>query len=451
MTYPESIEFLYGLRLFGLKLGLETTRQLAALAGNPQERLRFIHIAGTNGKGSVAAMLESVYRASGLRVGLYTSPHLISFRERIQVNRHLIDETDVVRLVEEMRERSSAGVAPAPDKRKKDRRDACATFFEFVTVLALRYFAEQRCDLVIWETGLGGRLDATNIVTPLASVITNIEPDHQRWLGHDLKSIATEKAGIIKPGVPIVTATSKPEALAAVENIAVAQQSPLTLVTAPHASQPPLDELKLPLPGWHQRMNAATVLATVQALQEELPVSGEAIQSGLEHVQWPGRMQLLELNHERRILLDGAHNVAGATSLRALLETDYAHTPMALILGILEDKDWELMCEQLAPVADHILCVPIKSDRATDPQKLAETCRRTNKTIPVKVAGSIKAALDELCAEPFVVVAGSLYLVGEALEALGSGPRTGADERQLNEFSSSSNASTSNAGNKWRP
>ena len=220
MTYAEAIQFLYGLRLFGAKFGLENTLKLAALAGQPQDRLRFIHVAGTNGKGSTCAMLESIYRTAGLRTGLFTSPHLVSFRERIQVNRRLISEQDVVRLVGEIQTlQSSAGVPPAsvshPDK--TSRRDACATFFEVVTVMALKFFAEQKCDLVIWETGLGGRLDATNIVTPLASVITNIALDHEQWLGDTLAKIAAEKAGIIKPGVPVITAADEPEALVVIE------------------------------------------------------------------------------------------------------------------------------------------------------------------------------------------------------------------------------------------
>src|SRR5262245_25821471 len=171
MTYAEAVQYLYSLRLFGAKLGLENPRQLAELAGNPQNELRFIHVAGTNGKGSTCAMLESIYRHAGLRVGLFTSPHLVRFNERIQVDRVPVAEGEIVRLVQEAKEwRFSSEGHP--------------TFFELVTVMALRYFAEQRCDLVIWETGMGGRLDATNIVTPLASVITNIQLDHENWLGH---------------------------------------------------------------------------------------------------------------------------------------------------------------------------------------------------------------------------------------------------------------------------
>ena len=183
MTYPEAIQFLYSLRWFGAKLGLDNPRKLAALAGNPHHRLRFVHVAGTNGKGSTCAMLESIYRAAGLRVGLFTSPHLIAFGERIQVNRRLISEGEVVELVSEMQP-WLARFSP----------EAHPTFFEVVTVMALSYFAAQGCELVIWETGLGGRLDATNIVTPLASVITNIQYDHQKWLGETLACIAAEKA-----------------------------------------------------------------------------------------------------------------------------------------------------------------------------------------------------------------------------------------------------------------
>ena len=206
MTYSEAIQFLYDLRLFGAKFGLENTFKLAALAGNPQDLLRFIHVAGTNGKGSTCAMLESIYRAAGLRVGLFTSPHLVSFRERIQVNRQLISEADVVRLVEELQ-----------PLLKQFPSAHHPTFFEVITVMALKYFAEQKCDLVIWETGLGGRLDATNIVAPLASVITNIAFDHVQWLGDTLGKIAAEKAGIIKPGVPVITAADESEALAVIE------------------------------------------------------------------------------------------------------------------------------------------------------------------------------------------------------------------------------------------
>src|SRR5215471_3959814 len=220
MNYSDAIQFLYDLRWFGTKFGLKNTFRLAELAGNPQDRLRFIHVAGTNGKGSTCAMLESIYRGAGLRTGLFTSPHLISFGERIQVNRQPISEPEVVRQVHELQ--PSLLQFPAEEH---------PTFFEVVTVMALRHFAAQKCDLVVWETGLGGRLDATNIVTPLASVITNIQYDHQKWLGETLAAIASEKAGIIKPGIPVLTATDEPEALKVIHEIARARKAPLIPVT----------------------------------------------------------------------------------------------------------------------------------------------------------------------------------------------------------------------------
>ena len=262
MTYSEAIRFLYDLRLFGLKLGLENTFKLAALAGNPQNKLRFIHVAGTNGKGSTCAMLESIYRAAGLRVGLFTSPHLVSFRERIQVNRELISEADVVRLVAELREQCETGFQPvstvkSPGPEQGDRRDGCPTFFEVVTVMALRYFAEQKCDLVIWETGMGGRLDATNIVIPLASLITNVQFDHQQWLGHTRAEIAAEKAGIIKPGVPVITTADVPEALEVIAKIAREKNARLTKVGQASSLSLATRTAALPLPGEHQKLNAA--------------------------------------------------------------------------------------------------------------------------------------------------------------------------------------------------
>src|ERR1700753_1123004 len=216
MTYAEAIQFLYGLNLFVANFGLENTLKVAASVGNPQAQLRFIHVAGTNGKGSTCAILESIYRASGLRVGLFTSPHLVSFRERIQVNRQLISEADVARLVEELCHESSGHES---------------TLFEFATVMALKYFTEQKCDLVIWETGLGGRLDATNIVTPLASVITNIQFDHQVWLGDTLARMPAEKAGIINPGVPVVTAVDDREAFRVLFEAARVASAPFLLIT----------------------------------------------------------------------------------------------------------------------------------------------------------------------------------------------------------------------------
>jgi len=424
--------------MFGANFGLENTRKLAALAGNPQEKLRFIHVAGTNGKGSTCAMLESIYRAAGLRVGLFTSPHLVSFRERIQVNRQLIPENDVARLVGELRR---TGVAPVsvqknPESKTEDgdRRDACPTLFEFATVMALKFFAEQKCDLVIWETGLGGRLDATNIVTPLASVITNIAFDHEQWLGDTLGKIAAEKAGIIKPGVPTVTSETQTETLAVIEKVANGQKSPLTKV----GKSPTFNlQLATPLIGEHQKTNAALALATVEVLYKQIPVPEEKIRAGLASVNWPGRLQLVEKPNGRKILLDGAHNVAGAETLRAALEKNFAGGKPVLIFGALADKNWPSICRLLAPLAAKIFTVPVSSERTADPRSLAEAFHFTGSAVETTAFENLADALEASKDAPFVVISGSLYLVGEALELMGLSPAA-AGERGLNEWSSPS-------------
>ncbi len=445
MTYAEAIEFLYGLRWFGAKLGLENTLRLAALAGNPQDKLRFIHVAGTNGKGSTCAMLESIYRASGRRIGLFTSPHLVAFGERIQVNRQLISEPEIARLASEMKELLGRGWAdersgsPVPTEAGATLAGSGGhpTFFEVVTVMALRYFAQRQCDLVLWETGLGGRLDATNIVMPLLSLITNIQFDHQKWLGETLASIAAEKAGIIKPRVPVITGADSPEALAVIEETARARNAPCTFVAPGAAEQPPLDKLALPLLGKHQKRNAALALAAVKELQSRWPVSDDAIQSGLLHVDWPGRLQLVTRRSGQRILLDGAHNPGGAECLALALEEFFPGSKPALVLGILRDKDWPAMCRRLAPLASRILLVPVHSDRTAQPHGLAEVCHEANPQARVSELPDLAAALADTASDAFVTIAGSLYLIGEAMELLKLSPATAANERALNEWGAS--------------
>ena len=436
MTYAEAVQFLYSLRLFGAKFGLENTFKLAALAGHPQEKLRFIHVAGTNGKGSTCAMLESIYRAAGWRVGLFTSPHLVSFRERIQVNRRLIPEGEVVRLVAELQ-----------PLLKQFPADHHPTFFEVVTVMALKFFAGQKCDLVIWETGLGGRLDATNIVTPLASVITNIAFDHQQWLGDTLGKIAAEKAGIIKPGVPVITAADEPEALKVIEEVAKKQKAPIIKVgraSCPAPSQNGKSET-VPTPavsliGDHQKINAALALAAVGTLQDKIPVNAAAIRGGLAAVDWPGRLQLIQKPNGQEILLDGAHNVAGATVLREALEKNFPAAGRVLVLGALRDKDWRHICEVLAPLAARIFTVPVASERTADAGELAVACSLANPAAAIFACASLSEALDQSADTPFIIVTGSLYLVGEALEMRGLSP-AGGGERGLNEWTATRPAS----------
>ncbi len=426
MIYSEAIQYLYDLQLFGSKLGLENPRRLAALAGNPQDKLCFIHVAGTNGKGSTCAMLESIYRASGLRVGLFTSPHLVAFGERIQVNRQLISEPEVARLTEEMRQLLK--YFPA---------EAHPTFFEVVTVMALRYFAEQKVDLVIWETGLGGRLDATNIVTPLASVITNIQFDHEQWLGNSIEQIAAEKAGIIKPHVPVITAADDAQALTVLREIAAQKSAPFHFVTKANVEEfrPLLS--RLPLPGEHQCVNAALAVATVQILSAQIPASSGEISTGLSGVNWPGRLQMVQPAPGRKILLDGAHNLASVEVLLAALPSLAGGQPVTLILGIMRDKDWRPMCQLLARNARRILVVPVNSKRTAATAELASACREENPRAEVLECSSLRAALACARQDPFTVVTGSLYLIGEAMEVLGLSSATSADERVLNEWSAS--------------
>jgi dihydrofolate synthase / folylpolyglutamate synthase len=423
VNYSDAIRFLYDLRRFGLKLGLDTTRHLAERLGHPERSLRFIHVAGTNGKGSTCAILESIYRAAGYRVGLFTSPHLVRFSERIQVNRVAIPDDDVVRLVTRLRQQVDG--LPA---------DRHPTFFEVVTILALLYFAEQQCDLVIWETGMGGRLDATNIVTPLASVITNIQFDHQAWLGSTRAQIAAEKAGIIKANIPVLTATDELDALEVISYTAQSLGAPLTVVTHAHveAARDFLGHLNLL--GEHQKQNATLALATVQTLNPLLPIADDQKDFALRQVRWPGRLQLVQLPNQRQLLLDGAHNLAGAESLHLAIQQLFPTLQPTLILGILHDKDWSHMAHRLAPLARRILCVPVRSERTAPPVELALACQKANPVANVEQHSSLESAFRSSTTDPFVLVAGSLYLVGETMELLRLAPGTGNWEAGLNDF-----------------
>ena len=416
MTYPEAIESLLDLSLFGSKLGLDNPRRIAKLAGSPHERLRFIHVAGTNGKGSVCAMLESIYREAGLRTGLFTSPHLVSFRERMQVNRELIPEETLARLTARLRDKAS----DLPEGRKP-------TFFEIATVMALCHFAEQSCDIVLWETGMGGRLDATNIVTPLASVITNIGLDHVSWLGETHTAIATEKAGIIKPGVPVLTATDHPEALAVIRAETARHGAELTELSQAE------NTINVPLAGQHQQTNAALAKAVVERLQVELPVPPKAACDGLAKVHWPGRLQIVPRGAQT-ILLDGAHNAEGAAMLRRTIAETFASESPVLILGMVSEKDGAGFCAEMAPLARRIILSLVDSGNSTEPGEFEAPCRAANPAAAVEVTESLAQALDRCAAEPFVVVTGSFYLVGEAMKQLGLAPTPIQAELRLNDW-----------------
>jgi dihydrofolate synthase / folylpolyglutamate synthase len=453
VTYSEAIQYLQSLQVFGARFGLETPRKLAEFAGNPQEKLRFIHVAGTNGKGSVCAMLESIYRASGFKVGLYTSPHLVSFRERIQINRQLISEADVAKHTCELMElakrlaatSASAGAPVSKPARAEPEFGAPLqpTFFEFVTLMALKHFAEQKCELVIWETGLGGRLDATNIVTPLASVITNIGHDHQQWLGNTLAEIAFEKAGIIKRGVPVITGTDQPEALAVITETASRKNAPLTVVRSAEAIAHFPGDLKLPLLGEHQKVNAALAAATVHATHSQVPVPTDALRQGLETVSWPGRLQTIQRQFWHKsvtIILDGAHNPEGAEALARALKQQYPNARMALVLGMMADKDCEAVCTLLAPLFEDIFLAPVASKRSALPAELGWFCQVANpqaqRHLLIDPCEAIIMLPQLVPHTDVLLVTGSLYLVGEVMEWLNISASPAEGERGLNDWTS---------------
>ncbi len=429
MTYSESLEFLAGLQRFGLRPGLETTLELARRAGVGIGGSRFLHVAGTNGKGSTCAFLEAMHRAAGRRVGLYTSPHLVSFRERLQLDRQPIPEADVARWVDRLRQ-AAEGMDPARHP----------SFFEWVTVLALGWFAEQRCDLVVWETGMGGRWDATNVVVPEASVITNVGWDHMQWLGQTLPAIAAEKAGIIKPGRPVLTASDEPEVLEVLRSRARELGAPFRQVADGDDEVRFVRGSRLALVGEHQVRNAALAVATARTLDAGFPVGRDAQVAGLTGAVWPGRFQRIERDG-RAWILDGAHNRPAFEVLAATLAREFPDRRFGFVLGMLGDKDAGAAVDCLGSLAGRVRIVPVPSTRAGDPREL-EGLFRSREGLDVATEESLATAMAGAGSDLPWVVAGSLYLVGEALELLAAepaGPGEGLplapSERRLNDWS----------------
>jgi dihydrofolate synthase/folylpolyglutamate synthase len=389
MNYSEALAWLYSTQQFGIKLGLENTHRLLAALDHPERACRFLHVAGTNGKGSTCAMLDSVLRAAGHRTGLYTSPHLVDFRERIRVNGEMIPEVDVARILTRLRD-ATCGWDHAP------------TYFELSTVLALRHFADADVEFVVLETGMGGRLDSTNAVTPIVSVLTPIAMDHAQWLGDTLAKIAAQKAGILKPGVPAVSAAQEPAAAAVLEACASEVGVSLEFV------REPLD-LPLSLGGSHQKANAALAVAALRAARIDIPDA--ELRQGLATAQWPGRFQRIG----DRFVLDGGHNPHAVAQLVRTWREEFGEERPLVVFGALSDKDYPAMLETLAGIADELWIVPVRSARATNPETLA-----TVAPMPARIFESLDAALAEAGGQGRrVLVTGSLFLVGEALEILG--------------------------------
>ncbi|MBW1740001.1 MAG: bifunctional folylpolyglutamate synthase/dihydrofolate synthase [Deltaproteobacteria bacterium] len=413
-SIDKHLSALYRLRRFGIKLGLTTISRLLRGLGNPQDRFPAIHIAGTNGKGSIAAFLSSVLAQGGYKVGLYTSPHLVRFNERIQINGCPISDKDLAQVAEAV-QRIYAQAEPP-------------TFFECATAMAFYYFASEGVDWAVLETGMGGRYDATNIVHPKASIISNISMEHQEYLGNTLAKIAREKAGIIKKGAGVVTGTRQKGPLRVIEQAAVEKGVPLYRLGKEIRIRKNKEgsftylgirrrwpRVKIGLLGDHQITNAALALGTVELLQEKgLHLTDEAIYTGLASTRWPGRLEVA--SKEPFILLDGAHNPSAVRTLKKFLENTSAFRRLTLVLGILKDKAWKPMLRELADVADRIILTRPRYERAADPHELASFVRPMKQDLVIipYLPDAISLALEEASPADAVCITGSLYMVGDA-------------------------------------
>jgi len=408
--------WVFDLQKFGIKFGLSSTLNLLSRLGVPFERGRYIHLAGTNGKGSVAAMLSAVLTRAGYPVGLFTSPHLVRFEERYRLKDEDISATGLLHLINQVRETINADEPP--------------TFFEFATAMAFLYFHQQKANPIILETGMGGRLDATNIVRPLVSVITNISLDHQEFLGETLIAIAGEKAGIIKEGVPLVTHASQKRVLDLFKHRCREQGAPMYVggvdfKTRGRAGgrfsyqglEQRLEDLTVNLPGRHQYRNAALALAVLELLVPKgFQVSEEALREGLTHTRWPGRLE--RVPQDPRVILDGAHNPDAAHSLAQALKQEHLQGQRFLVMGIMADKDCDAILASILPLAHMVIFTRPRYFRAAKPEDLARRAEPHHLEVLLEpeVAQAVDRARSLAGPRDQVVVTGSLYTVGEAKE-----------------------------------
>ena len=410
-SYSETLERIYHLRGGIIDLRLDRVAGALDLFGHPEQKFPSIHIAGTNGKGSTSAMLQRILSLAGYRTALYTSPHLVSFTERIKIGDEEITEDEVVAIADEIWQRtSSAAIA--------------LTYFEVVTVMAFIYFARQSTDLAVVEVGLGGRYDATNVIMPLVSLITTISKDHEAFLGADLLSIAGEKAGIIKHGVPVVCGAVYPEVQALFRRTAEERGSKPYFFGADFSFslknegffdytglKQYYSNLSVRLRGRHQKYNASVALAALEVVQDRFPVAEEAVRTGLVSVQWPGRLEVIV--DKPTVVLDGAHNGEGALALVEALEV-YRGRKIKLLFAAMSDKDWQLMLTRLSEVVSEAVFTKVAMDRSADPAELAKSF--ADKMVTRSHADSraaLRLLIDESVPDDVIVVAGSLYLVGE--------------------------------------
>ena len=418
MTYQEALAYIHAVHWQGHKPGLARTRALLAALGDPHKQLRFVHVAGTNGKGSTAAMLDSCLRCAGYKVGLFTSPYIIRFNERIQVNGAPIPDGDLVRLVEQVRP-AAAAMADVP------------TEFELITALGMLYFAQQRCDIVVLEVGLGGALDSTNVIDPPeCAVITALGMDHVKELGPTLADIAAAKAGIIKPGSPVVSYGGAPEADRVIAAAAAAQNAPLTVADFSKLTlraagldgqtfdYDGLAGLTLPLLAGYQPRNAAVAIEALRALRRRgWAVPDSAIRQGLAQVRWPGRFELLR--RDPPFLLDGSHNAHGMRATAESLRSLFPGRKFVFLVSIMADKDADEMLRLLLPLAKRFVTVTAPSPRAIPAAALAARIAALGGQ--AEPAGSIPAAVARagaLAAGGPIAALGTLYFSGEVRQAV---------------------------------
>lgn len=417
MNYAEAIAYLYGLQKFGIKLGLANIKNLLSSLGNPHKKFPAIHIAGTNGKGSTAALLSSVLTQAGFKTGLYTSPHLTSFTERIRINNRLISKKDVVRLTTLLKNKSPALVS--------------ITYFEVVTAMAFLYFEEQKVDFAILEVGMGGRLDATNVVSPLLSIITTISKEHEFYLGPTLGKIAREKAGIIKRGRPVITGVTQPTLITLFKKrckllnsrlYRLGKDFNLTATESDtfdyHGMTFDLKGIRLGLRGSFQVANAGLALAAVDVLRSKaFHVDTKAILKGLRKLSWPGRLEVV--NNAPLVILDGAHNPAAMKSLKNTLCNDFDFNKFVLVLGIMEDKNIKKMIQEIVQAAHLIILTRPRMERAATTAVLSrvlEEFNGKNYHIIEDVRKATQFALSKAHRDDLVCITGSLFTIGEAQE-----------------------------------
>ena len=426
--YAAVTEYLYALKAGGMKFGIDRMRGLTAGLGHPERTYPVIHIAGTNGKGSVAAMLESILRASGMRTGLYTSPHLVKIGERVQVDRQLLTEEEIVAYTNELRPIAGQAAAADPDDH--------ATFFEFMTAMAFLQFQRRHVDIAVVEVGMGGRLDATNVVEPAVTIITSIGLDHVAELGGTLAQIAREKAGIIKPGRPVIMGRLPPEAEKVVREVAAAQGAPLHSVRevfGEDIGDYPLTNLE----GDYQRWNAATATLAARLLPEAMRPGVAALDHGLQHVNWPGRWQRTSIGG-RTLILDASHNPEGVQTLEQNLKILIAASGRkpVIVTGALGEFRARALLGVVLRYASEVHLVTPKQARACSFEELLALVPEPQR--PLVHRGAVDALFPDAdtCtvggADVPVVVTGSIYLLGEVLERIE--PGRGAGEGKLQDF-----------------